>query len=161
MYTEPPDGRYNLASVSASHTKPSISTQIIQAKHSNIDDILHLRKVAEENLKHLSDSEVANNINQFYLAVIEDTIVGCCRIFETHEIYELGSLVSLKKWVWSALVAHAENFAKEKHKWIMAVTRSKILLRILEKRKWTASNKLSKRLKDSPKWSKLRIHWHS
>lgn len=161
MYTEPPDGRYNLASIATIDTKPSISTQIIQARHSDITDILRLREIAWQSLKPLPKCFINGHINQFYVAIIEDTIVGCCRIFKNHSMYELGSLVSSEKWVWSELIGYAENFANQKHRWIIAVTRNSILSAMLWNRSWTDSDLFPKRLKESPEWSKLWLHWWS
>lgn len=161
MYTEPPENRYSLENVATIDTKRSTSTQIIQAKNININDILHLREIARQNLKPLPKWFISTHISQFYIAVLEDTIVGCCRIFKNHSMYELGSLVSWEKWVWSELISYAEKFANQRNRWIIAITRNNVLSTMLSNRNWTDSNLFPKRLKESPEWSKLWLHWWS
>ena len=140
-------------------TEAPIST-IEKATKQNIKDIIRLRGLTEVwNLRPLSHTEIGKNIQEFYIAAVNNKIVGCCRIMESHHIYELGSLVSSQKWVGNELITFAEGFAQTEGALIMAVTRSNILSFILNNRNWMHANDLyPDRLRESTTGSELWLH---
>ena len=63
-----------------SNTDHAISIQ--SAGSADIDKIINLRSSTKPGeLKPLSDNEIANQVQEFYLAVINKVSVGCMRIF--------------------------------------------------------------------------------
>ncbi len=119
----------------------------------NLDEIITLRSHTElGDLKQLSPDEIAYRIREFFLVIMNGETVGCFRIFASDlypELYELGSVVSTRRWIGRMIVSHTEELARTTKKVVIAITGGK-LDPTLEKQGWKiATEKYKTRMEES------------
>lgn len=78
---------------------PTTPLTIHRATHDDVEDVVKLRgSVVENALRPMSRENIEQVIGEFYLGKIEDTPIGCLRLFVVESVtntLELGSLVVL------------------------------------------------------------------
>lgn len=75
---------------------------ISRAIYTDVEDIVRLREsVVEKSLRPMSSQDIGQTIDEFYIAKLEHTPIGCLRLFVVQSVIdtiELGSLVVLPEY---------------------------------------------------------------
>lgn len=81
---------------------PTTTLTIHRATYDDVGDVVRLREnVVENTLRPMSRENIERVIGEFYLGKIENTPIGCLRLFVVESVantLELGSLVVLRDY---------------------------------------------------------------
>ncbi len=140
---------------------PTTPLTIHRATHDDVEDVVKLRgSVVENALRPMSRENIEQVIGEFYLGKIEDTPIGCLRLFVVESVtntLELGSLVVLwdyrGRWYCRTLIEFGENFARVRESELILVTDNQQLEGAITANGWhqTDKKKFDARREQSPR----------
>jgi predicted GNAT family N-acyltransferase len=110
----------------------------------------------------MSIDEIVRHIHEFYLVLMGEHVVWCYRLFSpdsAKDVYELGSVVSKEKGIWTIIASQAVGFARINKKKVIVITDNPGLMKILTEGNWRkATGQFPKRSKLSAPWKDIYLH---